>query len=148
MSYQETKQIVSFIGSIVIFGLYCLYVFQNYPQSAMDSTDAFSFWGAVILILIPVSVVAKIVILIGFSIVYRIVSKEKEPAFSDERDKLIELKATRNSHYAFVLGFLLAMGSLVLDKPTATMFVILLLSGIVSEMIGVMTQLVLYRRGF
>jgi hypothetical protein len=147
MSYQEKKNIVSLVGTLLVFGFYCLYVFQKYPVGSLDSTDTSSFWGAFILILIPVSIVAKIIITIVFNIIYRITTNEAEPSFADELDKLIELKATKNSHYVFTLGFLLAMGSLVMDMPHSAMFIILILSGFVSELVGVVTQLYLYRRG-
>ncbi|NEW07561.1 hypothetical protein GK047_16260 [Paenibacillus sp. SYP-B3998] len=147
MSYQEKKNIASLIGTLLIFGCYCLYVFQSYPEGSIDSTETFRFWGAVILILIPVSIVAKIIINIVFNIIYRITTKEEEPSFSDELDKLIELKATRNSHYMFIFGFLLSMGSLVLHMPPFVMFILLIFSGLASEVVGAITQLYLYRRG-
>ncbi len=147
MSYQEKKNIVSLVSTILIFGFYCLYVFQRYQEGSMDTTETFKFWGAAILILIPVTIVAKIIIDIVFNIINRIATKEKEPSFSDELDKLIELKATRISHYVFVLGFLLAMGSLVMEMQPSTMFIILIFSGFVSEVVGVITTLYCYRRG-
>lgn len=147
MSYQERKNIVSLIGTLFIFGFYCLYVFQTYPEATQDSTDTFRFWGAAILILIPVSIVAKIIISIVFNIIFRITTNEVEPSFADELDKLIELKATRSSHYVFIIGFVLSMGSLVMDMPLYTMFIILIFSGFVSEMVGVITQIYLYRKG-
>jgi hypothetical protein len=147
MSYQEKKNLVSLIGTTLIFGSYCLYVFQMYQEGSIDPPDSFSFWGAAILILIPVSIAAKIIIQIVFNIIYRITTNEKEPSFADELDKLIELKATRNSHYAFILGFLLSMGSLVMDMSPSVMFIILFISGFVSELVGIFTQLYLYRRG-
>jgi hypothetical protein len=147
MSYQEKKNIVSLLGTILVFGLYCLYVFQKYPVGSLDSTETFRYWGAFILVLIPVSIVAKIIITIVFNIIHRITTNEVEPSFSDELDKLIELKATKNSHYVFTLGFLLAMGSLVMEMPHSAMFIILISSGFLSEMAGVITQLYLYRKG-
>lgn len=75
------------------------------------------------------------------------VSKEKEPSFADEHDKLIELKATRNSHYVFVLGFILAMLSVVLKMQLDIMFIILVSAGLVSEIVGVLTGLYHYRKG-
>lgn len=146
MSYQEKKNIVSLLSTFLIFGFYCSYVFQVH-QGSMDSTDTFRFWGASILILIPVSIVVKIIITIVFNIINRITTNEIEPSFSDELDKLIALKATRNSHYVFVLGFLVSMGSLVIEMPPSTMFIILIFSGLGSEVAGVITQLYLYRRG-
>jgi hypothetical protein len=147
MSYQEKKNVVSLISTTLIFGFYCLYVFQRYQDGSIDSADTLHFWAGAILILIPVSIVAKIITSIVFNIINRITTNEKEPSFADELDKLIELKATRNSHYAFVLGFLLAMGSLVMDMTPSMMFIILLISGFVSEVVGVLTQLYHYRRG-
>lgn len=147
MSYQEKKNIVSIMGTFLVFVFYCLYVFERYPEATLDSTDTFSFWASVILILIPVSIVAKIIISIVFNIIYRISTNEKEPSFADELDKIIELKATRNSHYVFIVGFLLAMGSLVMDMPPYMMFIILIFSGLLSEVVGVITQIYLYRRG-
>jgi hypothetical protein len=147
MSYQEKKNIVSLMGSLLVFVFYCLYVFERYPEATLDSTDTFSFWASVILILIPVSLVAKIIISIVFNIIYRLFTNEKEPSFADELDKIIELKSTRNSHYVFIIGFLLAMGSLVMDMPPYMMFIVLIFSGFVSEMVGVITQIYHYRRG-
>jgi hypothetical protein len=147
MSYQEKKHIVSFVSTLLIFGFYCLYVFQKVQDTSMDTTETFHFWAAAILFLIPVSIVAKIIIAIIFNIIYRITTKEVEPSFSDELDKLIDLRATRNSHYVFTLGFLLAMVSLVMDKTPSTMFIILIFSGFLSEVAGVFTQLYHYRKG-
>ncbi|CAN7203972.1 hypothetical protein [Paenibacillus sp. LjRoot56] len=147
MSYQEKKHIVSFISTVFIFGFYCWYIFQKVQDTNMDTTETLRFWAAAILILIPVSIVAKIIIAIIFNIIYRITTKEVEPSFSDELDKLIDLKATRNSHYVFTLGFLLAMGSLVLDMTPTTMFIILIFSGFLSEMASVFTTLYHYRKG-
>ena len=39
MSYQEKKNIVSLISTILIFGFYCLYVFQKYKIGSIDSTE-------------------------------------------------------------------------------------------------------------
>lgn len=147
MSYQEKKSIVSLISTLLIFGFYCMYVFQKYPAGSLDQADTFRFWGSFILILIPVTITAKIIISIVFNIIHRIATNEAEPSFADELDKLIELKATRNSHYVFTFGFLLAMGSLVMDMQPTVMFIILIGSGLVSEIVGVITQLYHHRKG-
>lgn len=147
MSYQEKKNIVSLISTFLIFGSYCLYVFGLQREEQFASVNELSFWASVILILIPVSIAAKIVISIVFTIIYRSASGEKEPSFMDELDKLIDLKATRNAHYVFVLGFLLAMGALAADLPPYVMFLTLMSFGFLSEVTAVLTQLYLYRKG-
>lgn len=146
MSYQEKKSIVSLISTLLIFGTYSLYIFQQH-SAEIFAPAAFSFWASVILILIPVSIAAKIVINIVFNIIHRMATNEQEPAFMDELDKLIELKSTRNSHYVFVFGFLLSMGSLAMNMPVYVMFMVLILSGLLSEIAGVITTLYFYRKG-
>jgi hypothetical protein len=147
MSYQEKKNIVSLISTFLIFGSYCLYVFGLQRETYYASINELSYWASVILILIPVSVAAKIVISIVFSIVYRTTSGEKEPSFMDELDKLIDLKATRNSYYVFIIGFLLAMGALAASLPPYVTFLTLLGFGFLAEVTAVVTQLYLYRKG-
>lgn len=136
------------LGTLVIFTSYCLYVYNVYPDRILNAEVDFSFWGAVFLILIPVTIAAKIVIHIIFAIAHKVATDEELPELEDERDKLIELKATRNSHYAFGAGFLLAMSTLVMDLPPYTMFLVLFFAGFFSEIISCFTALHFYRRGF
>jgi hypothetical protein len=147
MSYQERRAIVSFISTILISAIYSVYMVQRYPAGNLYSVDIFRFWGSFFLILIPVSILARIFIRILFNITNRIATKEKEPSIIDERDMLIGLKATRNAFYMFTFGFLLAMGALIIEMPPTSMFIILFCSGIVSEMVGDISQLYFYRRG-
>ncbi|MFD1903074.1 hypothetical protein ACFSQ7_01370 [Paenibacillus rhizoplanae] len=72
---------------------------------------------------------------------------EKEPAFADELDKRIGLLAFRNSFAMFVSGFLLAMGSLVIDQPLKVMFIVLIAAGFLSDVTGSISRLYYYRRG-
>lgn len=148
MSYQERRAIVSLISSILITTLYSAYMVQRYPAAGPYSAEVFHFWGAFFLILIPVSIVARILIHIVFSIINTMATREMEPSVTDERDRLIELKAARNSLYIFAVGVLLAMGSLVVDMPPPVMFIILICAGLVSEMISIISQFYFYRRGF
>src|SRR6266540_7072711 len=147
MSYQERRAIVSFISTILISAIYSAYMVQRYPAGNPYSAAIFRFWGSFFLILIPVSIVARIVIHILFNIITSVATKEKEPSITDERDKLIGLKATRNTLYVFTFGFLLAMGALIMDMPPTAMFIILFCSKIVSEIVGDISQLYFYRRG-
>jgi hypothetical protein len=148
MSIQEARAIVSLISTVVISALYSAYMVQRYPDASSYSADIFRFWGSFVLILIPVSIVAKIVIHILFSVVNAIATREDEPLITDERDRLIDLKATRNALYVFSAGFLLAMGSLALDLPPAVMFMILIGAGVAADIVADISQFLFYRRGF
>ncbi|WP_413305476.1 hypothetical protein AA0X95_03640 [Bacillus sp. 1P10SD] len=147
MTYQEKKSIVTLISAILIFVSYSLYMYPQHPEGGLESTETFRYWGSFVLILTLVSIVAHILISIIFNIVFRITTKEKEPKFADELDKLIDLKANRNSFFVFIIGFLLAMGSLAFYQPSQVMFVILIIAGFLSDVTGSVTKLYHYRRG-
>lgn len=148
MSYHEIRAIVSLVSSIVITALYSAYMIQRFPAASAYSVEVFHFWGAFFLILIPVAIVAKIIIAIIFAIINAIATREEEPPITDERDKLIELKAQANANYVFIAGFILAMGSLVFNMPPSIMFIFLIISGILSQIVSDVSQFYFYRRGF
>lgn len=133
MTYQEKKSIVSIFSAILIFISFSAYKYVQYPADGMDMSETFRYWGSFVLVLTLVSILAHIVISIVFNIIFRITTGEKEPTFADELDKHIELKANRNGFFVFILGFLLAMGSLVIEQPVQVMFVILIVSGFISD---------------
>ncbi|WP_310833007.1 hypothetical protein [Paenibacillus pedocola] len=147
MTYQEKKSIVSIISAILIFVSFSAYKYVHYPAEGMEQTEMYHYWGSFVLVLTLVSIFAHIVISIIFNIVFRITTGEKEPNFADELDKQIELKSHRNGFFIFILGFLLAMGSLVIEQPVQVMFVILIVSGFISDVAGSVTKLYHYRRG-
>ncbi|MFD0589288.1 hypothetical protein ACFQZE_14960 [Paenibacillus sp. GCM10027627] len=147
MSYQEKKTFVSMISSILIFTLYTLYAIKNADEGSITSSSDFSFWGSFILVLLPVSIIAKIIIHIVFSIINKIATNEDEPHFEDELDKIIELKADRISLYVFCIGFILSMIPLVTDLPTYYTFAALICFGFVSDLTGRIAQLYFYRKG-
>jgi hypothetical protein len=147
MTYQEKKSTVLLISTIIIFVSYCLYMYPQYPKGSLELNETFRYWGSFVLNLTLVSIVAHIIISIIFNIIFRITTREKEPSFADELDKLIELKAHRNSFFVFIVGFLLAMGSLIIYQPPQVMFIILIFSGFLSDVTGSVTKLYHYRRG-
>ncbi|GIP37704.1 hypothetical protein J31TS4_09840 [Paenibacillus sp. J31TS4] len=147
MSYQEKKTIVSLFSAILVFGIYCWFVYLRYSEMSLEGGELLRFWGAVMLILVPVTMVARMILEIIFIIINRLSTKELPPRFADELDKIIEWKATRIAFFVFILGFLIAMGSLVLHATLTSMFVILLASGFVSEVAGILWRLYLFRKG-
>ncbi len=147
MTYQEKKSIVLLISTIIIFVSYTLYMYPGYPKGGLELNETFRYWGSFVLILTLVSIVAHIIISIIFNMIFRITTREREPSFADELDKLIELKAHRNSFFVFIVGFLFAMGSLIIYQPSQVMFIILIFSGFLSDVTGSVTKLYHYRRG-
>jgi hypothetical protein len=141
------RALVSLFSTILIPALYSAYMLQRYPDAGSYSAEVFRFWGAFFLILIAASVVIKIIIYIIFSIINTITTNEEEPSIVDERDRLVELKSTRNSLYVFTVGIFIAMGSLVMGKPPSVMFILFFVAGIAVGMVGDISQFYFYRRG-
>jgi hypothetical protein len=99
---------------------------------------------------ILVNIFASILTNIVLSIVHaiRTGSKESERFIEDERDNLIQLKGVKSSYITFSLGVLLSMLTFVFGQPPLVMFSLLICSGLVAEIIGDISQIYHYRRGF
>jgi cell division protein FtsL len=149
MYYKKEKQIlISLICYILILGFYSLHVYNKYIAGNPDVMDDFKFWGKAFLFMIPVIIVAEIVIHIVFAIINKIVTNEDIPTINDERDKLIELKAIKISHWVFGFGFVMAMGSQAIGMQPWVMFITLISSCLISTILESITKIYLYRKGF
>jgi hypothetical protein len=147
MTYQEKKSIVSLITVIFIFVSFYIYMYPQHPNGGLESPETFRYWGLYVLNLTLVSIVVHITISIIFNMVFRITTREREPKFEDELDRLISLKSYRNSFFVFIIGFVIAMGTLVFYQPSQAMFMILIFSGFLSDLTGSATKIYHYRRG-
>ena len=147
MYFHEKRALVSSISSILILGIYSLYVYQNYIVVSPEIINDFKFWGKSFLFLIPVSIVAQIIIHIIFVIINKIATNEDAPTITDERDQLIELKSIRISHWIFITGFFMAMGSLTMSFRPFVMFIMLIFSGFISAIASDVAKIYYYRRG-
>lgn len=145
---KEKQIIVSLISSVLIMGLYSFYVYNLYISGNESILNDFKFWGKAFLILIPISVAAQIIIHIIFAIINKIITSKDIPTISDERDKLIELKSVRISHWIFLFGFLAAMSSQALGFEPYYMFLMLIAAGFAASIIEGIAQLYYYRKGF
>lgn len=149
MSYQEKRSIVYLTSTILIIALYLVYVLRIYPEVSFNSTTDFSFWGKTILLLFAAMVVINIINHLVFRVINAIATKE-EPCVTieDELDKLVELRAIRNSNGVFMIGFMVSIGTLALGMPAYIMFNMFVASLFASSIIWSSSQLFFYRKGF
>ena len=147
MSYQEKKNIVNIISSLLIIIIYALIVYQRHQEGRFDLTEDYTKWGIIFLIFIGVSIVARITIYIIFHIINAIVTREEELPVTDERDKLIELKATRNSYRAFSIGFVMAIISLSLGMPVYGIIIAFFICCVIGEIVDNSSQIYYNRKG-
>ncbi len=147
MSYQERQNIVNIISGVLITAIYAWIVYQRQLEGSIDLTVDYKTWGIVFLIFIGVSIVARIIIMIIFHIINAIATRDEDIPSEDERDKLIKLKATRNSHYVFTTGFTMAIIALAVGMPVYMLFIVFVVTGLISEIIDNVTQIYFYRKG-
>jgi uncharacterized membrane protein len=129
---------------------YLINLFQMQQSGGLVPMKVFSLWVIVIVAIIVVNIVGNILTHILLSIVHSIKtgSEQVEKYIEDERDNLIGLKGSKVSYIAFSIGVLIAMLTFAFGQPPLVMFSLLILSGILAEIIGDLSQLYLYRKGF
>lgn len=147
MSYQEKQNIVNIFSGLLITAIFAWTVYQRQLQGVFDLTEDFNKWGLVFIIFIGVSIVARIIIQIVFHIFNAIATREEDVPKEDERDKLIKLKAIRNSYYAFSGGFVVSVVALSMGMPVHGMFIALVVFGLMAEIIDNGSQIYYYRKG-
>ena len=147
MAYQEKKSIVNMVSAVVVPAIYFWYVFRNAPDAGLSTDELLKFWGRTMMIYMPVMIGSRIIIHIVFGISNAIITKEHVPG-TDERDKIIELKSKNIGQYIFGLGLILAMASQAMSMSVDTLFLSIIIGGIVSELVENLLQLKFYSRGF
>lgn len=143
MTYQEKNNMVSLISTLVIFGFYFFHVYQIY-QAGVPNTVAMM---ATIGLWVPV-IILTVIVHVVFNTINALAARQDDVPPVDERDKLIELKATRNSHYLFIIGFFISMTLLFFSTSPFVIFNLLIFAFIAAEVLGYFSQLYYYRRGF
>lgn len=150
MSYQEKNITVSLVSYLLIVGYYLVNLFQMLQEGELVSTRLFSLWAIVILATIIVNIIATILTNIVLTIVEAIkAQKYDEPRFiEDERDQLIGLKGMRSSYITFSVGVLVSVLAFAFGQPPLVMVSMIIFFAIAAEIIGDISQIYLYRRGF
>ncbi len=147
MSYREKENIINIISGLLITLIYGWIVFQRHLEGSINLTTDYNSWGMVFIIFIVVSIVARIIIYIIFHIINAIATREEKIPAEDERDKLIKLKATRNSHYIFSSGFVMSVMALAFGMPVYIIFIAFVIVGLLSEIVDNGSQIYYYRKG-
>ena len=126
---------------------YSWIIYNKQLNGTIDLTSDFKAWGSIFLIFMGVSIVARIVIYIVFHIVNAIATREDTIPKDDERDKLIKLKATRNSYYTFSALFSTGFLLLAVGMPIYGMLITFIVSGLIAEIVDNVSQIYFNRKG-
>ncbi len=148
MSLKETRLIATIVTNLAIFAAYFIIVLGMQADGRFDGEGATKLIGQSVLILIGAQIVATIIIQILATIFHAIVTRGEEPDITDERDKLIELRALRVSFILTGVGILGAMAAMAWGSSVFVTFQIIIAAMTVADFIGNATRLRFYRRGF
>jgi hypothetical protein len=147
MTLYERKYFVSIISSLLIALIYAVYMYQIFQSYSYTLSSNFAYWGKVILVFIGMSVASRSIIYLVFNFILKIPKIGNDPTFTEEMDKLIELKASRNSMYVFMAGFMISVALLIIYLPPYIMFIGITFSGLASEVTADASQIYYYRSG-
>jgi len=151
MSFQQKNITVSLVNFVLILGFYLLRVIQMILSESFTPGNIFRLWGIIIGLAIVVTIIGTILTHIVSTIIEAVKTGEENPKvedIQDERDQLIDLKGTRITYTVYSIGVFLSMLTFVFDQPPLVMFSLLIFFGVFAQIIGDITRLVLYRRGF
>ncbi len=133
VSFQEKSLWLMFVSLVGVFGFYFVTVLPADAANVMPH-QVVLFTAAVVMLVI-MQVVGHIVI--------AIVDRNTE---TDERDRLIGLKGTRNAAYVLATGVFLALCAALLTDGNFVFTHVLLGSWVVAQLVEIGSQLFLYRR--
>ncbi len=134
LSFQEKSLWLMFVSLIGVFGFYFATVLPT-PAIDVRPQQIALFIGMVVLL-----VIAQIVGHIVIALVDRRTTV-------DERDRLIELKGTRNAAYLLATGVFLALCTALITKGNFAFTHVLLAAWVLAQLFQIASQLYFYRRG-
>ena len=151
MNYGEGRSISELVSSVITVVVYGTLVALGIIYEWFIIGDILQFWAIVILIMIPLNIAVKIVVHIIYSVGNAVVHEIKdgfpEDDIVDERDKLIMLKATRNSMFLFVVGFFVGLIFLAFKLSPHFFFGSIVFFGVLTDFAQTALTIIYYRKG-
>ncbi len=150
MSMLAQKALYNLVTTVLLVGCFLIYSFGTQDNMTVSINPEIQFWGSFTLKMIGVMVIAKIILHIIFAIFQTIKAGHKienELEFMDERDRLIEMKSDRYSHWVFVVGFVAAMIPISMGYSVQYMFLTLFVFGLASAITNDVWKIYLYNTG-
>lgn len=150
MSYKEKSIAISLVSYLMILGYYLVQVRRMIQAGGLVASELFALWAVVIVATILVNILGNILASIVLAITHAIQtgSEQVERYVEDERDRLIDLKGTKIAYITFSIGVFIAMLTYMLGQSGLVMFALIIFFSSLAEIVGSISQIALYRRGF
>jgi hypothetical protein len=134
LSFQEKSLWLMFVSLVAGFGCYFATVLPTAGTNVMPHQVA----------LFVLAVVVLVVVQIAGHLVIAIVDRRTQ---SDERDRLIELKGTRNASYVLASGVFAALCAALVSEGNFIFMHVLLGFWVLAQLVEIGSQLFMHRRG-
>lgn len=135
-SFEEKSVWIQLVGTVVGLGIYFLIAARMMVAGVTDLVAYVPLFVGTVVLLVVLLVIGHIVAAIA---------SQREGR--DERDRLIEWRAENNSSWLVAAGVIAAITGMVFSVQNVWIAHILLLSLVLSEVLGFVLRLVYYRFG-
>jgi hypothetical protein len=139
MSFREKSAWISFVLIAVAFGIYFSRVVQVFATGRGRGGVPGLFFSLV---------VALVVLEVALHVAIAIQSPREARTPKDERERLIDMKATRIAFPVLLVGAFAAIGTVHLDVGRGVMADAMLFAIVLAELTRFGAQIVYHRRGF
>lgn len=138
MSFREKSAWISFVSIGVVFTVY----FWNVARVLAGEVESREIF------IISIGLLAAFVVLeIALHIAVALQSPAQARTARDERERLIEMKATRPAFHVLVIGALAGVGMIHVTSSTWLMSQVVLLAIVVAELVKFGGQIIYFRQG-
>ena len=134
LSFQEKSLWLMFVSLVGVFGFYFVTVLPADAANVMPHQ----------VVLFTVAIVMLVIMQVAGHIVIAIVDRNTA---TDERDRLIGLKGTRNAAYVLATGVFLALCAAMVTDGNFVFTHLLLGFWVLAQLVEIGSQLFLYKRG-
>lgn len=139
MTFQEKSLWVTLAGLLVVSAGYAYSTYTTILHMPATRDVMPQHAG-----LFMAATVMLVIILVAGHIVIALLDRRTEP---DERDRSIELRGGRYGSFVLATGVFLALCTALVTEGNAIMAHVLLGSWVLAQVVEIVSQLVLYRRG-
>jgi len=134
LSFQEKSLWLMFVSLLGVFAFYFIAVLPTDTVDVMPSQ----------VVLFVLTIILLVIIQVAGHIVIAVVDRRTQ---TDERDRLIALKGTRNASYVLATGVFLALCAALVTEGDFFFIHVLLGFWVFAQLVEIGSQLFLYRRG-
>ena len=146
MTHEERNTVVAIFVNLTVNAWILLRLKGQYDAGLLTAPDGLATFAKSVLMAIPASIVATIVGVILFNILFAIVTRDENPDFTvDERDHMYKVRGLTATMITASVGFIVAMGALAFGYSALPVFLLVYLSYALGDLIGNVIKLISYR---